>query len=136
MDIAGFLAARYDEDEGAARLAAREGGTWTQDDPSRYPGSISSLGGQVVYDEGSPDEHQAAHIARHDPARVLRQVEAGRKRLAEHAEYPPGKCQRCITDRGAWQEDWHEDDYPCRTLRIDAEVFADHPDYDQAWRPE
>lgn len=76
--LAAFLDARLDEEEAAARLAAREGGTWTQDDPIRYPGSISSLGGPVVYDEGNPDEYQAAHIARHDPARALREIKAHR----------------------------------------------------------
>lgn len=84
-----LLRAHLDGDETVARLAAREGGTWKQDDPVRFPGAISSLGGTVVYDEGAPDENQAPHIARHDPARVLREVEVWRKILLEFA-VPPG----------------------------------------------
>src|SRR6266576_4463664 len=98
-DLVAFLRARVDEDEAAARLAAREGGTWTQDDPVRFPGAISSLGGQVVYDEGAPDENQAPHIARHDPARVLREVEAKRAILAEYA--PVAK-----NDDGSHEPEW------------------------------
>jgi len=138
-----FLAARLDEDEAAAKLAAREGGTWTQDDPERHPGSISSLGGPVVYDEDAPDENQAPHIARHDPARVLREVAAGRKRLAEHEHSPnpygaldygpdPGfGCKTChVVHDEYYNGGW------CQTLRIDAEVFSDHPDYAAKWAPD
>ena len=77
------LAARLDEDEAAAKLAAREGGAWTQGDPGQGSCAITSLGGTVVYDEGSPDEYQAAHIARHDPARALRFVAAVRAIIRE-----------------------------------------------------
>ncbi len=69
----------------AARLAAREGGAWTQDDPVRYPGRISSLGGPVVYDEGAPDENQAPHIAMNDPQDVIARCEAELAILDEHA---------------------------------------------------
>jgi len=62
-----WLRAQVEARKATAKLAAREGGTWTQDDPVRRPGSIESLGGPVVYDEGSPDEYQAAHIALNDP---------------------------------------------------------------------
>ena len=83
-----FLNARLDEDEAAARLAAREGGTWTQDDATRYPGAISSLGGPVVYDEGSPDEYQAVHIARYDPNWALRDIAVWRRLLLEYRSAP------------------------------------------------
>lgn len=73
---AAWLRAQVEADAAVARLAVREGGTWTQDDPLRYCGAISSLGGPVTYDEGCPDEHQAAHIALHDPRDVLADCEA------------------------------------------------------------
>lgn len=113
-DLVAFLRARLDEDEAAAKLAAREGGTWTQDDPQRYPGSISSLGGQVVYAEGAPDENQAPHIARHDPARVLREVEAKRAILDEYLAAP------------GWPQD----------VVLLAAVYSDHPDYRDEWKPD
>ncbi len=117
-DLVAFLRARLGEDEAEARLAAREGGTWTQDDPVRFPGAISSLGGQVVYDEGAPDENQAPHIARHDPARVLREVEAKRAILAER-----------------WGGPDHQDMWEAVSRHL-AAVYRTHPDYDPAWAPE
>jgi hypothetical protein len=119
-DLAAFLKGRLDEIEAAAKLAAREGGTWTQDDPVRYPGSISSLGGPVVYDEGSPDEYQAAHIARHDPADTLRDVAADRLILAVYVlqDEDPGYLKGL------------EYAIACR-----AERFSGHPDYRQEWTP-
>ena len=126
-DLAAFLTARLDEDEAVATLAAREGGTWTQDDPVRRPGAISSPGGPVVYDEGSPDENQAPHIARHDPARVLREVKAKRQavrrcaaRMDEMDMYPNGLVSpRAVLAR--------------QVLMDMGAVYSDHPDYDQAW---
>jgi len=124
-DLAAFITARLDEDEAMAKLAAREGGTWTQDDPERRPGAISSAGGQVVYDEGAPDEYQAAHIARHDPARVLREVAAKRAMVADHgpSEVAPDACRRC---KGGMA-------FPCRTIRHLAAAWSDHPDYRAGW---
>lgn len=134
MKISEFYAARLDEDEATAKLAAREGGTWTQDDPVRYPGSISSLGGQVVYDEGAPDENQAPHIARHDPARALREVEAKRAILAAHdrAEH---YCPLPVLPSRHGQL-WTPEEGPCWTLRLLVSIYSDHPDYEAGWSTE
>jgi Family of unknown function (DUF6221) len=82
--MAVWLRAQVEADKAAAVLAAREGSEWKQDDPQRYPGQISSLGGMVVYDEGAPDEHQAAHIAIHDPRDVIADCDAKLEILAEY----------------------------------------------------
>ena len=73
--------------------------------------------GTVVYDEGSPDEYQARHIARHDPARVLREVEAKRAILALREASPVGS--------------------PVLTFALChlAAVYSGHTDYDPAWAP-
>ena len=62
----------------------------------------------------SPDD--AAHIARHDPARVLRECEAKRA-LVEHV---------CRVEWGG---------YAVRDVILEdiAAVYSDHPDYDPAW---
>jgi hypothetical protein len=125
VEIAEFVKARLDEDEAAAKLAAREGGTWKQDDPDRHPGTISSLGGPVVYDEGSPDEYQAPHIARHDPARVLREVAAKRAILAEV------RSVQKLTDLTGGKPDRYRD----WILRQLAAVWSGHPDYRAEWKP-
>ena len=126
--VAMFVAVRLEEDEAVARLAAREGGTWHQEEPERYPGSIVSMGGQVVYDEGAPDEYQAPFIARHDPARVLREVQAKRAILARHAQarawsYPPGDGDESVQA---------ELEVAIRHL---ATIWSDHPDYRDEWKP-
>ena len=122
-----FVTARLDEEEAAAELAAREGGTWKQDDPERRPGAISSLGGPVVYDEGAPDEYQAIHIARHDPARALREIAAKRAMVEKY------KLGRRLWNSDA--EEWFSPaaamfgsdmEWLIKTL---AAVWSDHPDY-------
>jgi hypothetical protein len=61
------------------------GGRWHQPDPDRCPGRIEDANGAVVvYDEGSPTDAEAEHIALHDPARVLAEVVAKRRILDEH----------------------------------------------------
>lgn len=120
MTLAEFLAARLDEDEAGAKAAAK-----------KRPGLWRVLGDKlrsIVYGNNrdllvadGPGE-VAEHIARHDPARVLREAGAGRQILALHVPmWPedPGSvtCTRCGL---AW---------PCATLRALAAVHDDHPDY-------
>jgi hypothetical protein len=83
-DMTAWLRAQVEADKAAAELAAREGSQWKQDDPQHYPGAISSLGGPVVYDEGAPDEHQAAHIVIHDPRDKIADCDAKLRLLDEY----------------------------------------------------
>ena len=72
-DLVAFLRARIDEDEAAARAAeAAEREPWQDDEWA--------------------DQHPAelAHYARHDPARVLREVAAKRAILEYYLEPPNG----------------------------------------------
>lgn len=62
------------------------------------------------------------HIVRHDPARVLREVEAKRAILALHFARG-GYCNCC---GGA---------APCLTVRLLGEMFAEHPEFRDEWRP-
>jgi hypothetical protein len=120
-----WFRAQVEADKAAAELAAREGSQWKQADPLRYPGAIASLGGMVVYDEGAPDEHQAAHIAIHDPRDVIADCDAKLavldfRDLAETWERAAGKPQKQAEvlrivvrqlasgyrHRDGWQESW------------------------------
>ncbi|WP_328917260.1 MULTISPECIES: DUF6221 family protein [unclassified Streptomyces] len=86
-EVAAFLRARLDEDEADARAATP--GAWSADD-SDYAGAIRSCGGADVIAGGrrggdasvSESTEDAPRIARYDPARVLRDVEATRGVLA------------------------------------------------------
>jgi hypothetical protein len=129
--LAAFLAARLDEDEAIARLAAREGGTWEQEDPVRFPGTIMSLGGHVTYDEGAPDENQGPHIARHDPARVLREVAAKRAHIRMWETFAVNFTHIDETVFEFAKREALED-----VLAEDAAVYSDHPDYRPEWKPE
>ena len=71
----------------------------------------------------------AEHIAHHDPARVLREIAARRRRLKRHhprlahdTDWIP--CAEC--GRFAW---------PCPDLRDDLSAYADRPGYREEWRP-
>jgi len=107
--LTAFLNARLDEDEVAANAAAgaTEGTDWIPLAPS-------------------PDTPYRAfrhHIARHDPARVLREVEARRAILAE--------AQRAISSIPLG----HRHDFIMMMLRQCAAVWSDHPDYLPEWAP-
>lgn len=71
--LVAFFTARLDEEETTAKAAA--GGPWTGSGP--YVGAAGA--GIIMQARHSED---AAHVARHDPARVLRDVEADRAILA------------------------------------------------------
>lgn len=146
MTITEFLLARIAEDEAAAKAASPGG--W------QFSG-IASVAGGTLYDETRrivdvvyerPDDHDGSivrhllsseadanglHIARHDPARVLAECEAKRRIMERHNAQPffddPESfyCATCNEGIGGF--------HPCPTLRALAAVYADHPDYDQAW---
>jgi hypothetical protein len=114
MTLAEFLAARLGEDEADAEAAC--GSHWTAQDPDDdYEADRVWVSGDrgLVCRAGF---RTADHIARHDPARVLREVEAMRGILEAHRRVP--------TDSGLAVAVHHL-----------ATVYADHPDYDEAWRP-
>ncbi|KOV86082.1 MULTISPECIES: DUF6221 family protein [unclassified Streptomyces] len=134
-ELVQFLRDRLDEDEQTARAAAP--GPWRQDEPERRDFVRSAGDGYVVDCSGSrtPREN-AEHVARHDPARVLRDIEARRALLAEHELVPSNQgalgCAVCVATP-SWGLEVVSG--PCTTLRLLASVHADHPDYREEWRP-
>ena len=137
-----FVKARLDEDEAAAWDAADgDSGRWfTGEKWNVYRAE------DTAPDAGT-DEHdlvvygnvksQSEHIARHDPARVLREVAAGRAILAEHfpedrgESLPGADCGVCYyTGTPGSPAQW-----PCLTLRSLAGIWDDHPDYRPEWKP-
>ncbi|MFB6626495.1 MULTISPECIES: DUF6221 family protein [unclassified Streptomyces] len=138
-DLMAFIRARLDEDEQTARAAA-EPESWMELDreprPSWYvqywadpdvaaviADPESSAYPVVTTAEGMSEDdadRRAAHIARHDPARVLAEVEAKRRILSAYENY---------------DNDAPELDVPESVLRLLALPYADHPDYRKEWRP-
>jgi Family of unknown function (DUF6221) len=135
-DLIAFVTARLDEDEATAKAAGEPGGQFSRPGAGFAPdwkdegGAVSSSAGEVVFDEGNPTEAQSAHIARHDPARALREVEAGRKLLTRYAEarefferpvnagYPAGEVTGLRM-----------------AIRCRAAIWDGHPDYRPEWKP-
>ncbi len=136
MTLAEFYAARLDEDEAAARAATP--GEWAALDGGVM--SVENESWPVSSTESARNREDRVHIARHDPARVLREVEAKRKILAayeEAAEHPFDLPEGVHDGRDQWERERDaavlaELDGVVRYL---AEVDSDHPDYQQAWRP-
>jgi hypothetical protein len=107
-DLVEFLKDRLDEDEHFARRT--HSGEWTFD----TLGQLLVNQGQTISKIANLGvDNFGWHIARHDPARVLREVEAKRLLLQLHRE-----C-----------------DAQCYILKVLALPYADHPSYNEAWRP-
>lgn len=134
MDIVEFLRARLDEDERAARAAfwdaSGDSAGWRlQRGAGHYAFVVmDGLDDRVVIvdePEASDREGVAVHIVRHDPARVLREVEAKRRLLDLHRPDSDDRpeCGTCGPR------------HPCSTLRLLALPYADHDDYREEWTP-
>ncbi|MFC9874844.1 DUF6221 family protein [Nocardia salmonicida] len=144
-DIAEFIAARLDEDEQIAQAAGpgkRAQWTYRGEHDNETGGEVYALdvADYVTMDsEGltpAVEPNDGHHIARHDPARTLRQVERDRKVLARHTKQDTtgmiviggggDVCTGCGVSNGhrAW---------PCAEVRDLAAIWADHPDYEQEW---
>ncbi|MDN3244131.1 DUF6221 family protein [Streptomyces sp. ZSW22] len=129
-DLVQWLRAQLDEDEQAARAAGGEAWQWEHgygdmcNDRTCPYGELAT--DEVVimqvhgFDVRADDRQVADHIARHDPARVLREIDAKRRMVTEGAEYQAGMYG-----------------YPeMRTvLRLLALPYADRPGYREEWRP-
>jgi hypothetical protein len=112
MTLTEFLTARFDEDEAAARaLDWMPRWVMADDLPNAQPGVVD-------------------HIVRHDPARVLAEVDAKRQIVTEY-------------ERGLGRRRDHPGD-PASAgallalhaiAHLLALPYADHPDYDEVWRP-
>lgn len=151
-DIVGFLRARLDEDERDAK-AARTKHDWTEGSESFDEDSGGNLRGDgrssvndgpslfatpivVVHEDWKypPQPYELVeHIARHDPARVLREVEA-KRRIVDRCRW----ILESFEDRehGMWPDVNRRERHHARvTLEDLAGVYDQHPDYDPAWRP-
>lgn len=123
MDLVEFLTARLDEDEQVARAAIAPGptGSWVVH-VGRAIGVVCTAesGQRVASVSRAP---QSEHIARHDPARVLADVEAKRRLLA-------------VLDGDPFDALGAEGAYKLLVAKHLAAPYADHPDYRPEWAPD
>jgi hypothetical protein len=121
-DLIVFLLAQLSLDEAAAREAAVRGAKW----------SSAKLDPEELGDAWWLFPPFEIHARRHDPARVLREVAAGRaiiERYKRAAAAPPPNANFT-----AGQDDGYRQ--ACAdAIRDLAAVWSDHPDYREEWRP-
>ncbi|MFJ9573587.1 DUF6221 family protein [Streptomyces bacillaris] len=162
-DLVQFLRARYDEEHLLA-IEAGDGSparwlyapelVWNGPDGPRkavvhFMGSAKAFIAVVDPEHGEDGDWQGRHIARHDPARVLREVEAKRKIVDEYeqsramgkataANYVAWANNESLphpeADEGTAEKKKQESGLG-RALCLLALPYADHTDYQDAWRP-
>lgn len=134
MDLIEFLRARLDEDEQIAHAAMwdDQAGAWTYTPPQdRYSKhTVNDYLGDVlvvVAPYNADEDGIGAHVERHDPQRILAEVDAKRMIIADY--------ERFLAERRRAMGGW--DSYPdvSPTMAALASVYADHPDYREEWRP-
>ncbi|MFF9215595.1 DUF6221 family protein [Streptomyces viridosporus] len=128
-DLVEWLRTQLDEDERIARDAADEleglelGGEW------RYDGrSVETARERTMVAVGSQDFMEpgiGGYIAAHDPARVLREIDAKRELLRQYEHLKHDVMPDDLT--GVWALE--------AALRAFALVYAHRPGYREEWRP-
>lgn len=136
-DLVRWLGDQLDVDAARAE-AARDAefckdGRWLGKGPFEEGlGSVHSEASEAILgEEESVPFALADHIAAHDPARVLREIDAKRQVLAEYE-------QAARYAKTTWGQS-NADQSRARTLgkvvRLLAAVCADRPGYREEWRP-
>jgi Family of unknown function (DUF6221) len=130
VGITEFIAARLDEDEAAANAGARRVGMpWRAEPQPGTPGGLVTDDLGLVGTTGGL--YAAEHIARHDPARVLREVAAKRVVMDwwQRSDPEPGRAP------SPTYENWRKSLPGYRLVLAVAAVYSGHPDYRAEWKP-
>jgi hypothetical protein len=139
-DLVQWLRAQLDDDERIARRAAEyddgaahdvdgPAGTWTCLDESEWFGP-SHRGGVIAPRIGAVNAPELGnHIVRHDPARVLREIDAKRQVISRFVHW--AATMNSVPD----QRDIGVVEGLEMALRMLAAVYADRPGYKVSWRP-
>ncbi|MFB4285689.1 DUF6221 family protein [Nonomuraea sp. MTCD27] len=118
-DLIAFLRARLNEDEQEALAASP--GPWKANAEQHEVLAVDDIEVATGFAlNGEQLRATVRHIVRHDPARVLREVEAKRRMLQAHIGY-----------YGLGMDEY----WPIPTLTLLALPYANHPDYREEWRP-
>lgn len=114
--LVAFLRARLDEDE---RDAQRVASAYADEESFWAPAVVINAGALVI------------------PARVLAEVVAKRWIVEEHFNINDGDCSTCVVGQWGYPTNGGAvpQHFPCLTLRLLASVYADHPDYQEDWKP-
>lgn len=123
MDLVEFLRARLDDDE--AQALAASPGPWS---PNAESDEVTAVDGITVCDGFALSNNQlratVEHIARHDPVRVLADVESTRKIV-----------DRCEREMRSYVGTGAQAATPYLVLRLLALRYASDPAYREEWKP-
>ena len=138
-DIIDFLHACLDEDERIARAAD---GDEIEATPSLRGAKYLTLRGQ--HDDRHTTELPAAladHIAAHDPARVLREIDAKRQLIGRGGPFCTSDCDKPGNEPMDPDTNWttplehHFDCAAYKAAKVLALPYADRPGYREEWKP-
>lgn len=145
-DLIEFLRARLDEDERVAR-SQRVPRKWHQgpgDDREWTTAEMVCMWPPEFHTPYERDKHWrgltvdwpelAEHIARHDPARVLREVEAKRQ-IVDECAYWYDKVNDSATEEHPQPNLGERLEVALPVLGLLGLPYAGHPDYREDWRP-
>jgi len=141
MTLTEFLTSRLAEEKAVASACQSPSPWQVSSHPSASSLVDDAAGNPLIYDEGSPSAEEAAHIARHDPARALREVAVMRAILAgledEQARRLTLRDSMATEGNRSYAEGFADALGDClyRLRRQWAAIWSDHPDYDQGWAP-
>ncbi|GGU54716.1 DUF6221 family protein [Streptomyces lavendofoliae] len=130
MELVDFLRARLDEDADTASAASP--GPWhvnAESDEVLAVDDIAVADGFAL--SGQQLRATTAHIARHNPARILAEVDAKRQMVDDYARNAAAaEAEQCPNE---WNGGIDKLGY--FVLPLLALPYADHPDYRDEWRP-
>ena len=134
VDLVRWLGEQLDEDERIARATTERQpydewdavGAGDDDDAARSHWEVVKIARMA---QSPAARALAIHIAAHDPARVLREIDAKRRMLAD---FVPELAQTDATIEGEWNS---HDDLEHKLLAYLALPYADRPGYREEWAP-
>lgn len=135
VDLVQWLGEQLNTDERIAHAACwdDQSAVWTARPPrasyERYT-VVDYLGDGVVAvtPENADADGVGPHVAEHDPARVLREIDAKREILARYEELRAASKEADLI--GDVTEEYQDFLLPMLAL-----PYADRPGYQEAWRP-
>lgn len=137
-DMVEFIRARLDEDERIARAVEDRSDPWHGQWRAEGNQALRTRNGWVLaHNRGEPHvPGLLAHIARHDPARVLAEVDAKRRILDDVVDEASGLDAQVDGEFRVGIRDTKTEPYLGDVLlRLLALPYASHPDYREEWRP-
>jgi hypothetical protein len=128
-DLVTFLRSRLEEEEQLARAASPAPWSATAEHDEVLAADGETVADGFALSSSKQLRATVDHIVRHDPARVLREVEAKRRILDDLERFIAGGRDLPTDERAAGKAT------ASGIVRLLALPYADHPAYRAEWRP-